>query len=201
MTRRPLVAVVVLALAALSALAFVSQRGDGTPQSGPAQHRINLVAAVDAILTDGTWSFEKAVTEGTARLALDDLRTLTIMPGTNVADTDIAPRCTDFTTKRACILLADMLGEAVVWFALVPATVENADGELVLPGIVDMQANGDEGVFSNGWVMTLATPTARVCEGTDTSNLRDFITRFPGDRARSVIDLRTDMIVRMECIR
>jgi hypothetical protein len=38
-----------------------------------------------------------------------------------------------------------------------------------------------------------------VCADTDTSSLRDFITRFPASAARSIVDLTTDRIVRVEC--
>lgn len=198
MTRRLAAAVIVVALAAASAFFVASSRGAADP-SGPVLHRIDLVAAVDYVTTDVGWSFDGPATAGAARLTLDDLRTLTIAEGTNVADHDIAPRCTDLVTRRACVLLADMLGEAVVWFALVPAGGRNPETELQLPGIVDMRENGDEGVFGNGWAMALSSPTRRMCEGTDTAHLRDFITRFPGDRARSIVDLRTDRIVRVEC--
>lgn len=198
MTRRLLAVIVAVVAAAGSVLFVVSSRGSAGP-TGPVLHRIDLVAAVDYVTADPGWSFEGPVTVGTARLTLDDLRTLTLAPGTNVADHDIAPRCTDLTSRRACVLLADMLGEAVVWFALVPAHGRNPETELELPGIVDMRENGDVGVFRNGWVIPLASPTKRVCEGTDTAHLRDFITRFPGDRARSIVDLRTDRIVRVEC--
>lgn len=198
MSRRIPAVIIVAALAAASAF-FLATSRDTPAASGPVLHRINLVAAVDYVTTDVGWSFDGPVTAGAARLTLDDLRTLTIAEGTNVADHDIAPRCTDLVTRRACVLLADMLGEAVVWFALVPAGGRNPATELEMPGIVDMRENGDEGVFGNGWVMALSSPTRRVCEGTDTAHLRDFITRFPGDRARSIVDLRTDRIVRVEC--
>lgn len=198
MTRRLLTLVAVLAVAAGSVALFTALRGSPVA-SGPVLRSIDLVAAVDSVEVDPGWTFDGGVTTGDASFVLDDLRPLTVPRGTNVARHDIAPQCTDLATPRACILLADMLGEAVVWFALVPASGPKPAEELVLPGIVDMRENGDEGVFSNGWVMALAAPTKRVCEGTDTAHLRDFITRFPGDRARSIVDLRTDRIVRVEC--
>ncbi len=198
MSRRLLVLVSVVAVAAASAAVFASLRGSPAA-SGPVLRRVDLVAAVESVSADPDWSFDGDVTTGDASFELDDLRVLTVPRGTNTGRHDIAPQCTDLVTPRACVLLADMLGEAVVWFALVPASGPKPAEELVLPGIVDMLENGDEGVFSNGWVIPLAAPTKRVCEGTDTQHLRDFITRFPGDSARSIVDLRTDRIVRVEC--
>lgn len=192
-----ILAALAVALVAAAALASVT-RGSSAAQ-GPVQHRINLVANVTNVNYDTGWSMSGSKTTGSARFVLDDLRVLIVAPGTNVADHDIAPACTDLATPSACVLLADMLGEAIVWFALVPADPKSPLETLTLPGIVDMQANGDEGIFSNGWVMTLATPTTRVCRDNDTVSLRDFITRFPGDAARSIVDLTTDRIVRVEC--
>ena len=192
-----IIAALVIALAAVGVLASLT-RG-GSVASGPVQHRIDLVANVTNINFDTGCSMQGTTTSGFARFVLDDLRVLIVAPGTNVADHDIAPVCTDLATPKACVLLADMLGEAIVWFALVPAGTSAPLETLELPGIVDMQANGDEGVFSNGWVMTLATPTKRICKDNDTSSLRDFITRYPGTAARSIVDLTTDRIVRVEC--
>ena len=201
MTRRlpAILAILVLALLGVFGLRSVTQ--GTTEATGPMQHRIDLVANVEAITTDAGWNMDGGRTTGAARFSLDDLRILTIPDGTNVAEYGLMPACADLLTQRACVLLADMLGESVVWFALVPADSVAPTTELVMPGFTDMQENGDEAVFPNGWVMKLATPTKRVCTDTDTSSLRDFITRFNGDAARSVVDLTTDRIVRVECVR
>ena len=200
MNRRLPAIVAILALAAVVLVGLRSMTTSATVASGPAQHRINLVAGVTSINTDTGWSMDGGTTKEYARFVLDDLRVLTVAPGTNVADHDIAPACTDLVTPRACVLLADMLGEAIVWFALVPANTSTPAKTLELPGIVDMQANGDEGIFGNGWVMSLATPTKRICRDVDTSSLRDFITRFPGGSARSIVDMTSDEITTVECI-
>ena len=116
-------------------------------------------------------------------------------------DYDTVPRCSNFTTPNACVLLADMLGEAVVWFAIVPADAANGTQFLTLPGLIDMQANGDEGILRNGWVVKLATPVKRLCEDVDTSHLRDFITQFPDDRSTSLVNLTTDNVVSVACVK
>lgn len=201
MTRRLPAILAILALAGAGVLALRSVTQRTTVATGPMQHRIDLVANVEGINTDTGWSMDNGRTRGAARFALDDLRVLTVPDGTNVAEYDIMPACTDLVAPRACVLLADMLGEAVVWFALVPADPASPTTELVMPGFTDMQENGDEAVFPNGWVIGLATPTRRVCADTDTSSLRDFITRFNGASARSIVDLTTDRITRVECVR
>lgn len=164
-------------------------------------HKIDLTASVASINTDTGWSQEGGVTRsGALRLSLDDLRVLTVPEGTMVDDYDAVPACTDFVTPNACVLLADMLGDAVVWFALVPA--DKADGlqYLTLPGLIDMQANGDEGILRNGWVVKLATPVKRQCGDIDTVSLRDFITRFPDTASTSLVNLTTDTVISVSCV-
>ena len=70
------------------------------------------------------------VTVGSALLTLDDGRVVTI-----ARETPGEIDCADRTTPAACVLLADMLGEGVVWYALV-----DSDGPtvrtLVVPTLV-----------------------------------------------------------------
>lgn len=161
---------------------------------------VDLVASVNAINVDSGWSQENGVTRGGAmRLSLDDLRVLTVQEGTLAAEYGSTSACTDFVKPNACVLLADMLGDAVVWFALVPSDVLAGREFLTLPGLVDMQANGDEGVLRNGWVVKLATPVKRECGEAATSSLRDFITRFPDQLSKSIVNLTTDNVVSVKC--
>lgn len=163
-------------------------------------HKVDVVASVNSISTDVGWSQDGGVTSsGAMRLSLDDLRVLTVAEGTLVDDYDAVPACTDFVTPNACVLLADMLGEAVVWFALVPADKANGMQYLTLPGLIDMQANGDEGILRNGWVVKLATPVKRECGDIDTTSLRDFITQFPDQLSTSLVNLTTDNVVTVTC--
>lgn len=199
MNRRLPAIIALLGLALAGLVGLVSIGGGGATVAGRQLHRIDLVANVTSIDADAGWSMDGGMTHGTIRLSLDDLRTFAIPDGTNAATYGDVPACADFTAPRACVLLADMLGQSVVWFALVPADTTTPGTFLTLPGIVDMQANGDEGILDNGWVLTLDTPTKRVCADADTSSLRDFITRFPASAARSIVDLTTDRIVRVEC--
>lgn len=163
------------------------------------RHKIDLVASVNSVSADANWKQDGVTKDGALRLSLDDLRLLTVPEGTLVDDYELMPQCTDFTTPNACVLLADMLGDAVVWFALVPADKVSGMQVLTMPGLVDMQSNGDEGILRNGWVVKLATPVKRNCEKTDTTSLRDFITRFPSDASTSTMNLTTDNIVSVTC--
>ena len=162
--------------------------------------KIDLVASVNSINVDSGWSQENGITRsGAMRMSLDDLRVLTVQEGTLAADYGSTPTCTDFAKPNACVLLADMLGDAVVWFALVPSDALAGREFLTLPGLVDMQANGDEGILRNGWVVKLATPVKRECGDSVTSSLRDFITRFPDQLSKSIVNLTSDNVVSVKC--
>jgi len=191
------------ALAALLvAVVFVSQSDSvSTVSVAGVRHTVDLVASVNSITADAEWSQEGSTTSGgSIQLSLDDLRTFTVQTGTLVAEYDDVNACTDFVTPNACVLLADMLGDAVVWFALIAADKGNGQEVLTLPGLVDMQSNGDEGILRNGWIVKLATPVKRNCTDKDTSSLRDFITRFPDTASTASLNLITDNVVSVNCV-
>ena len=198
MSRRILAGVLAVLVAAIFVLAT---RGSSSKISvTQTLHKIDLVASVNSINVDSAWSQEGGITRGGAmRLSLDDLRVLTVQEGTLAAQYGPVTACTDFVKPNACVLLADMLGDAVVWFALVPSDALAGREFLTLPGLVDMQANGDEGILRNGWVVKLATPVKRECGDTATSSLRDFITRFPDQLSKTIVNLTTDNVVSVKC--
>lgn len=173
--------------------------GRGGDAQGPVLRRIDTVAVVQTVNVDGGWGIQDGVTTAAARFGLDDGRILTAFAGTLADPAPLVPACDDFATPGACVLLADLLGDAVVWFALVAADDADGDAVLTLPGLVDMEDNGNLGVYANGWVLPLASPTRRDCTDTDTTNLRQFITAFPPDRATSTLDLITDTVVSVAC--
>lgn len=176
-------------------------QGDGQISPDRVLRKIDLVASVNSIVTDPNWSQNGSRTSGgQMQLALDDLRTIFIFESTLVDDYVTVPACTDFVTPNACVLLADMLGDAVVWFALVPADTSSGQEFLTLPGLIDMRDNGNEGVLRNGWVVNLTNGVRRECGDVDTSSLRDFITRFPDARSTTLVNMITDNVVAVSCV-
>ncbi|MBJ7369249.1 MAG: hypothetical protein JHC65_12425 [Ilumatobacteraceae bacterium] len=198
MSRRILVGLFVVTLATIF---FLATRGSSSEISVTQTLRqINLIASVNSINVDSAWSQEGGVTRGGAiRLSLDDLRVLTVQDGTLTSNYGSILACTDFARPNSCVFLADMLGDAVVWFALVSADAIAGREFLTLPGLVDMQANGGEGILRNGWVVKLATPVKRECGDTSTSSLRDFISRFPDQLSKTIVNLTTDNVVSVKC--
>ena len=196
----------VASLAAVAVAALLAVSIGSSPSTAPVVpdrilRSVDTVAVVEAVNVDTDWSQQGEATTGAARLTLDDLRTITIQPGTLVDDYQKVPACTTLDQPGTCVFLADMLGDAVVWFALIPADAVRGNERLTLPGLVDMQSNGNEGILSNGWVLPLANGVRRECGETDTAHLRDFITRFPDESARTIIDTITDEVVRVECVK
>jgi hypothetical protein len=198
-TRRLTLAVVILCVAAVAVIGLYVSTSPSDNIDVVKQRRINLFAVVESVTTDLGWDQQSGVTTAAMRVSLDDGRTLTIPENTLVDIYDVLPFCSDFVTPKACVLIADMLGQSVVWFALVPADTQDGDTVLTLPGLVDMQKNGDEGVLRNGWVVRLGTPVARECSTIATTSLRDFINRFPDTASNSYVNLLTDEIDKVRC--
>jgi hypothetical protein len=158
-----------------------------------------LFAVVESLTADLGWEVQSGKTTATMRLTLDDGRTLTVPDGTLVDNGSLLPFCTDYVTPKACVLVADMLGQSVVWFSLIPVDTQDGDSVLTLPGLIDMQENGDEGVLRNNWVVRLATPVIRECSTQATTSLRDFINKFPDTASNSYVNLLTDEIDKVRC--
>lgn len=199
MNRRLVVIIAILLVAIVVVAGLYAATSPNGPTEQVQQRRINLFAVVESATTDLGWDQSNGVTTAAMRLTLDDGRTLTVPENTLVDNYATLPACADFVTPKACVLIADMLGQSVVWFALVPADTKDGDTVLTLPGLVDMQKNGDEGVLDNGWVVSLATPVVRECDEYASTSLRDFINRYPNTASRSFVNLLTDQIDRVEC--
>lgn len=199
MTRRLIAAVVILCVAAMAVVGLYVSTSPSGSDDVVTQRRINLFAVVDSLTADLGWEVQSGKTTAAMRLTLDDGRTLTIPDGTLVDDGSLLPFCTDYVTPKACVLVADMLGQSVVWFSLVPVDTQDGDMVLTLPGLIDMQENGDEGVLRNNWVVRLATPVTRECSSQATTSLRDFMNRFPDTSSNSYVNLLSDQIDRVRC--
>jgi len=192
---RPWAALGLLAAAAMAVMVALLAVRSLAPaiESVPERRDVEVIAAVAAVEADDGWRVADGRSSGSARLVLDDGRTLLVADGT-LGQVD----CPALDQPFGCVLLADALGGAIVWFALVPADPVDGQRLLVLPALVDMLEGGDLGVLPNGWVVPLATGVVRTCDE-DTVSLRDFINRFPPDRAETVLDLVRDAVVEVRC--
>jgi hypothetical protein len=170
--------------------------GSSTPTALPTTHNVELVAVATSLAAQEGWQISSNKTVGNATLALDDGRVIEILEGTPGEIT-----CTNLTAPSTCVLLADMLGGGVVWFALVPVD-ENAESSqkvLTLPPLVDMLNGGSLGVLQNDWIVKLGNGVKRTCDSeSDTANLREFITKF-SENSYTVLDLIKDEVTEVVC--
>jgi hypothetical protein len=153
------------------------------------ERKIDLIEPIEEVASSADFSLTPTgVTTGFIDLKLDATRVLRIVPGT-LGEID----CDDLDMTNRCAVLADMLGDAVVWFAIVPqapsATVE-------LPPILDL----DDGyaVFDSGWLIPYAPVIERDCEGEDIPTFSDFLRRFGPDSV-TIVDLELRQVTSVRC--
>jgi len=150
-------------------------------------HKIDFVDQIFSSRNEQFTLTEDGVAASDTDLILDPSRTLRI-----VADTPGVDYCPRFPTVGACSVVADLLGEGVVWFALVPA----GDNRTVdLPAIDTL----DDGIATlvNGWQLPFAPVLVRRCDE-EFSSYREFRDVL-GDDFTSVYDLDERQIVAVEC--
>ena len=165
----------------------VIEGGDGGPPSVEL-HKIDFVEEVA-----GSTNSEFAITvDGLAAndttLVIDESRSLLI-----VADTPGVNHCPQFPVADRCAIVADLLGEAVVWFALVPnGTSRTVD----LPAIDTL----DDGIATlvNGWQLPFAPVLDRRCPGEEFSSYREFRDVL-GDDFTSVFGIDDRRLTAVEC--
>jgi hypothetical protein len=96
---------------------------------------------------------DDGTTSGSLELVIDGDRRLDIFPGT-YGEVD----CLQTDRTGQCAVLADLLGDAVVWFALVPM---GPGRTVVLPAIESIEA--ERATLTNGWQLPYAQVLDRRC--------------------------------------
>lgn len=117
-------------------------------------HRIDLVDQVYSSENEGFFFAPDGTAAGNTRLVLDASRQIQVVTGTPGEN-----HCPEFPAIGRCAVVADLLGEAVVWLALVPM----GSGRTVpLPAIDTL----DEGIATlvNGWQLPYAPVLDRRCD-------------------------------------
>jgi len=190
----------VAAIAALIGLTLLVQTvfaaGDAIDEIGEEQNevlnrRVDFIAIGDSI--DRSPDFEltdEGVTEGILDVNFADGRIMRVTAGTPGEIT-----CPNLRGSNRCVVLADLVGEAVIWFALIPRGPNNT---AFLPPIVDLQDG--YATFENGWEIKyppVIERDERTC-GDDITSFRDFLRRY-GPNSVSVIDLETQQVTTVRC--
>lgn len=168
-------------------------------RSGPTEtvvgldaRRVDLISGTSTIRSDSVWSVVNGRTVGDATAVLENGRVLAITDGTLGVSTCLFPEA-----LNACVMLADTLGDGIVWFALVPAP-EDGSRELELPAIDELLDGVTHARLVNGWELPLLDKVKRRCDE-ETPNLSSFVQRFSGSH-RTIVDLDRAQVSAVECI-
>lgn len=155
------------------------------------ERRINLIEPIAS--TAASPEFEvgrNGVTTGFLDLTLAGDRVMRIAPGT-LGEVE----CDGLLAGTGqCAIFADMLGDAVVWFSILPQAPRST---VELPPIVDLQDG--EAIFENGWLIPFPPVIERDCPGEDIPTFSDFLRRFGPDSV-SIVDLTTKQVVTVRCV-
>ena len=188
-----------LAIAALIGLTFglwyVLVRKDDTvavigssSQREVTEHRVNLLQPVYGIQADPGFAIVDGVATGEMHLALDATRTMVVKAGTPGQIT-----CAKLAEINQCVVAADLLGDAVVWFSLIPNPQR---ATLVLPGVTEVRKNNWV-LLSNGWEVARNDVVERNC---DAAGLDDFVKQYGGSLSTSTFSFEQQEIVKVTCL-
>lgn len=164
----------------------VDDGGYPVPATG---RRIDLVALVYAAQADPGFQIVGGRTTATMKINVDGLRIITIVAGTPGEN-----RCAELDRLASCAIAADLLGESVLWFSIIPLGPRNT---VELPAVREFQ-DGQRLLLANGWSVKRADRVKRECD-TDTGSLTEFIATF-GDAASSTFDLDDQRITTVTCL-
>lgn len=184
----------VAALAGLALLLSSVLDDDGIAavvERATVERQIDLIAPVVSVERSADFSIdESGQTVGSMDLVLDSERTVSVVPGTPGE-----VRCRRLDAPNRCAVLADLLGEAVVWFAVVP----QATGSTVeLPPVVEL-VDG-RAVLTNGWRIPYPPVIERECGDIDIPTFTDFLRSYQRG-STSIVDLDTQEVVAVRCSR
>ena len=161
----------------------------GRPAGADApEHRVNLLLPVYGIQADPGFAMVDGVAGTEMHLALDATRTMVIKPGTPGEIT-----CGQLAQINQCVVAADLLGDAVVWFSLIPNPQR---ANLVLPGVTEVH-DDNWLLLANGWEVSRAEVVERNC---DAAGLEDFVNRFGGNLSTATFSFEQQQITKVTCL-
>ncbi len=154
--------------------------------AAPPLRQIDLIAPVFLVQAEPGTQIIDGVTTGAIQVRVDGFRYMEIVAGTPGEN-----RCGGLDELATCVVAADLLGEAVLWFAFLPAGQRST---AVLPPVVEL-LEGSEARLANGWIVHRADEVERDCDD-DSTSLSDFVRRFgPGSVTTYSIDAQAVVAV------
>ena len=187
-------ALAALALLALGVDSVFADDDDPIEQvveaTGPVERRIDLIDLVETFSLSDDFALDAdGHTVGYADLTLEGNRVMRIAPGTPGSI-----ECTNLRLSNRCVVFADLVGEAVIWFAVKP---RGPSDTVILPPIVDLQDG--YAIFDNGWQIRYPPVIERNCaDEFDVTSFSDFLRRF-GPDSTSVVDLDSRQVTEVVC--
>jgi hypothetical protein len=186
----------VAALVALAALALMVRAVftdddalEAVIEAAPIERAVDLIEPIETALESEDFVLRRdGTTTGLLELTLDAVRVVRIVPGTYGQI-----ECDELDQPNRCAILADMLGDAVVWFAIVP---QGPRSTVELPPITDL--DDGKAVFANGWRIPYAPVIERDCDGEDIPTFSEFLRRFGPDSV-TILDLETREVTSVRC--
>jgi hypothetical protein len=153
--------------------------GNGGDAAGNLElHKIDLVEQVFSSSNQRFRVGDDGLAESNTEFVIDGTRSLRV-----VAGTPGEMLCPEFGEIGACAVVADLLGEAVVWFAVVPM---GSSKTVRMPAIDTL----DDGLATlvNGWQVEFAPVLDRRCVGDEFESYREFRQTF-GDDFTAIFDI------------
>jgi hypothetical protein len=154
----------------------------------PPERQIDLIAAIFLAQADPGFAIVDGLTTAAMQLRIDGTRYMNIPVGTPGEN-----RCRGIDQLVQCAVAADLLGDAVLWFSIVPVGQRNT---VELPAVTDI-LDGNRARLANGWVVSRADVLKRNCDR-DTNSTRDFIRRF-GVNATSTFSIDEQRLLSVTC--
>ena len=152
------------------------------------EHRVDLLLPVYGIQAEPDFAMVDGAANGEMRMALDATRTMVVKAGTPGEIT-----CAKLAEINQCIVAADLLGDAVVWFSLIPNPQR---ATLLLPGVTEVRKENWV-LLSNGWEVARNDIVERNC---DAAGLDDFVHQFGGNLSTSTFSFEQQQIVKVTCL-
>jgi hypothetical protein len=178
---------------ALGVAAFARSRDSKADSSGDAgaaspDRTIDLISWVYAVQPPPGFEIVDGRTTTDLALILDGTRTMIVKAGTPGE-----VHCPRLTELAQCTVAADLLGDGVLWFSIVPglpgATVQ-------LPAVTQL-LDGGWVRLANGWVVRHAAKVERSCAEAS-SSLNDFISTY-GPDATSTFSFDQQELIKVTC--
>ena len=153
------------------------------------ERQIDLIEPIASAAVIGDASgLRNGETTESIELTIDAERVVSIAPGTLG---EIS--CDELDAENRCAILADMLGNAVIWFAILPQAPRST---VELPPVIDL--DDGQAVFDNGWRIPYAPVIERDCGGEDIPTFSDFLRRFGPDSV-TIVDLESRQVTSVRC--